>query len=379
MVEALRAAAAGTRDPLRAARLRLQEGQLDEVELQDLPGRWTPTGRPTSAIPGGPRSARRWCGRRRAAGSGRWRWRRRWPPGVSRDNLERTYLPLLEALCTEAGAWGALAEATTAALAGPARITDPVLARDLEVRLARWWEAAGGNKSVERASVALARAAAQARAARDAGALGSGDGFAASEPDILRRLAGIQRAEARAGAGRDPAAAGGPDAHRSGSAARGGAVSLESKQAEPLRAIALGRLLDQSTRLLRAGQTPAGKATADEAAAFAALALADLESGRADRSAWSRAVELLLDTTRLPLPKDVIRKLRARAVDLAQRQAARPAPGHPASSARWWRTMPATSRRWPGWPPCTTKRSGCPSCWPCARKSWPAPRRWSAG
>jgi tetratricopeptide (TPR) repeat protein len=38
VVEALRAAAAGTRAPLRAARLRLQEGQLDEVELQDLAG-----------------------------------------------------------------------------------------------------------------------------------------------------------------------------------------------------------------------------------------------------------------------------------------------------------------------------------------------------
>ena len=161
--------------------------------------------------------------------------------GVTRDNLERTYLPLLEALCTEANAWGALAEATAAALAGPARISDPVLSRDLEVRLARWWEAAGGNKAVERASVALARAAAQARAARDAGALGSGDGFAASEPEILRRLAGIQR-------------------HKPGRALvetllqladltqadldplrEAAAVALESKQAEPLRAIALGR------------------------------------------------------------------------------------------------------------------------------------------
>ncbi len=379
VVEALRAAAAGTRDPLRAARLRHQEGQLDEVELQDLAAALDAYRAAYERDPG--RMEMREALVRTAARSGQWPLavEAALAPGVTRDNLERTYLPLLEALCTEADAWAALAEAAAAALAGPARIGDPVLARDLEVRLARWWEAAGGDKAVERASVALARAAAQARAARDAGALGSGDGFAASEPDILRRLAGIQR-------------------HKPGRALvetllqladltpadldplrEAAAVALESKQAEPLRAIALGRLLDQATRLLRAGQTPAGRATADEAVAFAALALADLEAGRPDRSAWSRAVEPVAGRHPAAAAQGRHPPAARAGGGPGQRQAARPAPRHPGCPPDGGRRSPRTSRRWAGWPACTTRRSGCPSCWACARRSWPAPRRSSAG
>jgi hypothetical protein len=159
----------------------------------------------------------------------------------------------------EANAWGALAEATAAALAGPARISDPVLSRDLEVRLARWWEAAGGNKAVERLRWRWRGRGPGAGGARR-WALGSGDGFAASEPDILRRLAGIQRTQARAGAGRDAAAAGGPDPADLDPLREAAAVALESRsRRKPLRGIALGRLLDQATRLLRAGQTPAAR------------------------------------------------------------------------------------------------------------------------
>ena len=58
-----------------------RRGSWTRSSCRICPRRWTPTGRPTSATPGGWRCARRWCGRRRAAGSGRWRWRRRWPPG----------------------------------------------------------------------------------------------------------------------------------------------------------------------------------------------------------------------------------------------------------------------------------------------------------
>jgi tetratricopeptide (TPR) repeat protein len=318
VVEALRAAAGATRDPLRAARLRLAEGQLDEQELDDLTAALAAYRAAYERDPNRPEVREALV--RAAARSGRWDLAAQatLAPGVPREALERTLLPLLENLCAEAGAYAPLAEAAATVLAASDRPVDPGLGRDLDVRLARWCEL-GGEATSPGAEVALQRAATQARLAREAGGgpAAGPDRLQASEPEILQRLAEAQR--------RKPGRAlcetllqladlspGDLDPLREAAA-----VALKTPAAEPLAGTLLGRLYDQATRLLRAGTPAAGRAAADEAAAWAVEQLVRTQLERADRSAWTRALDLLLDATRLPLPRETIRQLRWRATTLS--------------------------------------------------------------
>ena len=80
-------------------------------------------------------------------------------PEVAREPLERSLLPLLEALAAECSGHGPLAEAAATALHNTERGADPALARDLEAWVARQCEAAGGEGGAQRGEAALARAA----------------------------------------------------------------------------------------------------------------------------------------------------------------------------------------------------------------------------
>ena len=325
-----------------------RRGSWTRSSCRISPGRWTPTGRPTSAIPGGRRSARRWCGRRRAAGSGRWRCEAALAPGVTRDNLERTLPAAAGGAVHRGGRLGAAgrgggggagragAHHRSGAGARPGGAGGPLVGgrrRQQGGRAGRRWRWPGRRRRPGRPGTP--------------GALGSGDGFAAiANRTILRRLAAIQR----------------PKPARALCETLLQLADLTPTDLDPLReaaAVALeveaGRAAGGPSRsagcwirrrgCCAPGRPPAGKATADEAAAFAALALAELELGapRSQRLVAGGGAAAGRHPAAAAQGRDPRAARRGRS-ELAPRQAARPAPGHPGRSARWWTRTRRTNR-----------------------------------
>jgi tetratricopeptide (TPR) repeat protein len=319
VANALRAAAQATKDPARAVRLRLAEGQL-----------WEAGGDAVAAVEAFATAFSREPWRldlreavvRASARVSRWDLAAQaaLAPGLPREALERTFLPLLEAMAAEAEAWEPLSAAAAAVLAGHDKPSEPGLARDLDVRLVRWCEAAGGPAAGERAAAALGRAALLARSLRDAGA-GAGaanaDALASSEVGILRRLAVVLRHTPTRALCETLLQIADLVPNDLDPLREAATVALGPLGAEPFGGTILARLLDQATRLLRTGQPATGSESAEKAAAWAVDEIVRLELSRPDRSAWGRALELLLDATRLPLGRPAVRALRARATDLA--------------------------------------------------------------
>jgi tetratricopeptide (TPR) repeat protein len=320
VADALRAAGQATPNPERALHLGVAEGKLREAPLGDLVGALEAYGAAFTRDPN--RLDVREAVVRCAARLGRWdvAARTALSAGLSREVVERAFLPILEGIANETGSWEALSVAASGVLteAGP---TEPGLARDLEVRLVRWCDAAGGDTAAERADAALGRAALLSRGLRDTAAGGppraGGDSLAVSELMILRRLVvSLRRRPSRVlietllqMADLAP--------QDLDSLVEASQLAVGPLAGEPLAGPVLGRLLDQSMRLLRTGQLAAGNESADKAAIYAVEEIVRLETSRPDRSAWARAVELLIDATRLPLARPAVRNLRARAVELA--------------------------------------------------------------
>jgi tetratricopeptide (TPR) repeat protein len=94
----------------------------------------------------------------------------------------------------------------------------------------------------------------------------------------------------------------------------------DKKDAGPARAV-LASLFDRSAGLLRAGQTAEGKFAAADGAVRAAQGLAKLlgasRDKAGDKSDVRRAVDYLLEASRLPIAADEAQALRARAGELA--------------------------------------------------------------
>ena len=337
VADALAAAAGASKDPVRAAHLRFAEGKMREANLGDPAGALAAY---LAVFEQQPEAASvREAIVRTAAQSGRWDLAAQYgmAQGLPRPLLEGTLLPLLDGLASSAEAFGPLSEAAAGVMSSQDRFVEPALARDLEVVVARWCaragdgagnDAAAGDAAAERAEAALLRAARYSKAVREGaaptrdaqeGKKGPRTGFgAAGELLVLERLAQAQRrhpdralcetllqiADLRPG-DLDPLR-------------EAAALALGPVASEPMGGAILARLLEQAARLLRAGQAAVGKTGAEEAAVFATEELVRLELGRTDRSAWQRAVQLLLDAVRLPLDRGVIRRLRWRAVEIAQ-------------------------------------------------------------
>jgi tetratricopeptide (TPR) repeat protein len=320
VVEALRAAASALpQDSRRAVHLRFQEGSVRERELKDPAGALEAYRAALEREPG--RLEVREAVVRTAALTGRWDLAAQAAFGgaVAREALERTLLPVLESMATNAGALASLAEAAMAVAASGTIQHNAPLARDLEARVGRWFEAAEGETGKDRAEAALVRAAAHARRVRETSvaATETGDAFATSEVVVLKHLAALQRRSPGrplcdtllqiaelAPTDLDPLR-------------ETAALALGPMAAEPLAGTILSRLLDQASRLLRTGQVATGAHTAEAAAAWAIEELVRMQVAKPDRSAWMRAVDLLLDGTRLPLSADVVRPFRRHAADLA--------------------------------------------------------------
>jgi tetratricopeptide (TPR) repeat protein len=312
------AAATLPKDARRGLQLRFLEGGLRETQLRD----------PAAALDAYRVAFEREPARvdareavvRTAARAGRWdvATQSALATPVLREVLERTLLPLLEAAASEAGALGALAEALQVAVA--AAVTEgraeAGLARDLEAQVARLLEAAEPSRPAP-VEAALARAAAHARKARFGDAGAAAGPLAAAELPLLRRLATLQRTRPGralyetllqvadlAPADLDPLV-------------EAAELALGPLAADGQAPALLGRVLDQAGRLLRHGQPAEGQKPAEGTAAWAVEELARLMLARPDRSAWARAVDLLLDGTRLPLSKEAVRALRHRAAEVA--------------------------------------------------------------
>ena len=316
VVEALRAAAQATQDPVRASRLRFQEGQFFEARGEAAPAQ---EAYQAAFVRDASRLELREALVRTAARAGDWGVAAQTAlgPEVAREPLERSLLPLLEALAAECSGHAQLAEAAATALHGTERGGDPALARDLEAWVARQCEAAGGEGGAQRAEAALTRASLYARRVREAREVGSADGLAASELAILRRLSAAQRSRPSRALCDTLLALADLSPNDLDPLEEAATLALGPLGAEPLAGTILARLLDQATRLLRTDQAASGAVGAAKAAAWAAEELARIELSRPDRSAWARAVELLLDAARLPLPRPAIRNLRWRVAGLA--------------------------------------------------------------
>ena len=316
--EAFRAAAEASRDPIRASRLRYQEGQFLESRGE---GPQAQEAYRVAFVRDPSRLELREALVRTAARAGDWEVAAQatLAPEVARDALERTLLPLLEALAAECGAHAQLAEAASTALINSERGADPALARDLEAWVARQCEAGGGESGAQRAEAALSRAAHYARRVREArdASASPAEGLAASELVILRRLATAQRARPSRALCDTLLALSDLSPNDLDPLEEAATLALGPLAAEPLAGTILGRLLDQATRLLRTEQAASGALGAAKAAAWAAEELARIELSRPDRSAWARAVELLSDSARLPLPRPSVRALRWRVAGLS--------------------------------------------------------------
>ena len=81
--------------------------------------------------------------------------------------------------------------------------------------------------------------------------------------------------------------------------------------------LSLATLFDRSAALLRSGQTALGQTTAADGVLRATAGLATLLGGSSDKNDVRRAIDYLLEASRLPLPGDAIKSLRARAGELA--------------------------------------------------------------
>ncbi len=317
VVEAFRAAAQATTDPARASRLRYQEGQLFEARGEAAQAQEAYR---AAFVRDASRLELREALVRSSARAGDWEMATQTAlaADLAREPLERSLLPLLEGLAAESSGHARLAEAAATVLHSSERGGDPALARDLEAWVARQCEAAGGEAGAQRAEAALARAAIYARRVREAREAGApGEGLAASELAILRRLAAAQRTRPSRALCDTLLALADLSPNDLDPLEEAATLALGPLAAEPLAGTILGRLLDQATRLLRTDQAASGALGAAKAAAWAAEELARIELGRPDRSAWARAVELLLDAARLPLPRPAIRTLRARVAALA--------------------------------------------------------------
>ncbi|MBN2573424.1 MAG: tetratricopeptide repeat protein [Deltaproteobacteria bacterium] len=90
----------------------------------------------------------------------------------------------------------------------------------------------------------------------------------------------------------------------------------EKKESSLLRA-ALTALFDRAAGLLRAGQSSEGKVTAADAVVRAAQGLASVLGTSRDKNEVRRALDCLLEASRLPIAADAAQALRARAGELA--------------------------------------------------------------
>jgi tetratricopeptide (TPR) repeat protein len=90
----------------------------------------------------------------------------------------------------------------------------------------------------------------------------------------------------------------------------------DRKDPGPARAV-MASLFDRSAGLLRTGQAADGKSTAADGLERAAQGLAKLLGASRDKADVRRAVDYLLEASRLPIAADVAQTLRARAGELA--------------------------------------------------------------
>jgi tetratricopeptide (TPR) repeat protein len=90
----------------------------------------------------------------------------------------------------------------------------------------------------------------------------------------------------------------------------------DKKDPGPVRAV-LASLFDRSAGLMRTGQAAEGKSSAVECVVRAAQGLAKQLGASRDKSEVRRAVDYLLEASRLPIGADVAQTLRARAGELA--------------------------------------------------------------
>jgi tetratricopeptide (TPR) repeat protein len=228
-------------------------------------------------------------------------------PPVAPDLVERELVPLLEKAAAEVeGGHRAAGEALSAAIVRRPSLPR-ALVRDLEMRVAGWMlsgpEAEHSGAGAERA---LLRAA-------------------AADPTsvtALERLAELQRAR--------PGRALFDTLMKLGTLKPGlepllEAVELTRTQAdEEMSRIAHRQLLDRAVQLLRSGGK-AGRKAAQAAAMKGVEGLAALLVAGGDRDEARQAVDLLMDTSRLPLSAESSRGLRRRAARLAAGDAGDPA------------------------------------------------------
>lgn len=240
---------------------------------------------------------------------------------VSRDLLEQKLVPLVEQLALEANAFDALAGAVSAAVTAVGdgnRVLEATLARDLEARVAIWHESHGVGSRPERARAAEAALQRAGRhAVRSHGVAAEAGRIEVAESALLRRLVDVQR-QAPGRALYDSLvelADGNPgDLDSLYEAAR---LALGILASDGLAESVLSRLLDRASRLLRAGVAAQGESVPEATALWAIEEMVNLLLARPDRAAWVRAIDLLFDGTRLPLPADAVRSLRRRAAEIA--------------------------------------------------------------
>ena len=94
-------------------------------------------------------------------------------------------------------------------------------------------------------------------------------------------------------------------------------VAEHEKKDTGLARAALTMLFERSSGLLRAGQAAEGKTAAADGLVRATQGLADLLGSSRDKAEVRRAVDFLLEASRLPVAADVAQALRARAGELA--------------------------------------------------------------
>ncbi|MBW2534274.1 MAG: tetratricopeptide repeat protein [Deltaproteobacteria bacterium] len=293
VAQALREAAeAATESPARAAELRIEEGELQENQLEDFAAALEAYQAAAELKPND--ADRMEAVARVGARAGQWE--------VSakavlesvrlRDRVDPKVIETLETAAEGLGAWRDLTEALDATTNEAGDTLPNKLAAELEAKLASWYRER--CEDVTAANAALRRAL----------------NHDPSDLDALRELAAIQRAEPGAHLVETLLLI--DDGEEEGLVAlrEAAQVALEATDDGELRLSTLERLYRKATDLWTRGKEASGDVQPDAASEWALDALVEL---LVERKADDRAIQTLLEGAALPLPAAKAVELRRRA------------------------------------------------------------------
>lgn len=277
----------------RAAQLKASEGELRERRLSDMEGAYAAYSAAASAKSADPALADAVCRTAAALGKHRDAFEVVVQAARAGDRMPEELLTAIESRVSGALAFVSLAEAAEAAIE-QAKLNAPIR-RGLLSRVAHWREQASDFDGAEALLVKATR-------------------LGGPHAETLRRVVELQRrAPGRAlfdtllsvgeltTADLDPLV-------------EAAELALDRLNDPPLAKPVLDRLFSQASTLLRSGQASAGKTAAAEAALFAAKKLAELSEAAGDAKA---EVQVLRETSQLPIDKTYARELCERAARVA--------------------------------------------------------------